>query len=99
MVGPQGSAAAPHQHGVVGMDKLATVRHHVEVRRIIDDCELVNADGMLVVWASRPLGNCSRERVPGVNRFAGLMERAAQKGWRVVLLGAHEDVPPQRTRR
>jgi N-acetylglucosaminyldiphosphoundecaprenol N-acetyl-beta-D-mannosaminyltransferase len=82
----------PHQHVVVNVDKLVKASRDPELRRIINDCALVNVDGMPVVWASRLLGKPLKERVAGVDLFEALMHRAAEKGWRVFLLGAKEEV-------
>nr|WP_307728052.1 WecB/TagA/CpsF family glycosyltransferase [Massilia terrae] len=82
----------PHQHVVVNVDKLVKASRDAELRQIINDCALVNADGMPVVWASRLLGKPLKERVAGVDLFEALMQRAGEKGWRVFLLGAREEV-------
>lgn len=82
----------PHQHVVVNVDKLVKARGDEQLRRIINDCALVNADGMPVVWASWLLGKPLKERVAGVDLFEALMKRSAEKGWRVYLLGAREEV-------
>ena len=82
----------PHQHVVVNVDKLVKASRDPELRRIINDCALVNVDGMPVVWASRLLGRPLKERVAGCDLFEALMRRAGEKGWRVFLLGAREDV-------
>ena len=82
----------PHQHVVVNVDKLVKASRDPELRRIINECALVNADGMPVVWASRLLGKPLKERVAGVDLFEALMRRAGEKGWRVFLLGAKEEV-------
>ena len=82
----------PHQHVVVNVDKLVKASRDESLRRVINDCALVNADGMPVVWASRLLGKPLKERVAGIDLFEALMRRAAEKGWRVFLLGAREDV-------
>ena len=82
----------PHQHVVVNVDKLVKASRDAELRRIINECALINVDGMPVVWASRLLGKPIKERVAGVDLFEALMQRAAQKGWRVFLLGAREEV-------
>lgn len=82
----------PHQHVVVNVDKLVKASRDAELRRIINDCALVNVDGMPVVWASRLLGKPLKERVAGVDLFEALMQRAGDKGWRVFLLGAREEV-------
>lgn len=86
------SSGKPHQHVVVNVDKLVKAQRDPELRRIINECALINADGMPVVWASRLLGKPLKERVAGVDLFDALMKRAAQKGWRVYLLGAKEEV-------
>ena len=85
-------AGTPHQHVVVNVDKLVKASRDPALRRIINACALVNVDGMPVVWASRLLGTPLKERVAGIDLFMALMERAAQCGWRVFLLGAQEEV-------
>lgn len=82
----------PHQHVVVNVDKLVKASRDAELRRIINECALVNVDGMLVVWASRLLGKPLKERVAGGDLFEALMRRSAEVGWRVFLLGAREEV-------
>jgi N-acetylglucosaminyldiphosphoundecaprenol N-acetyl-beta-D-mannosaminyltransferase len=82
----------PHQHVVVNVDKLVKASRDADLRRIINECALVNVDGMPVVWASRLLGKPLKERVAGVDMFEALMRRAGDKGWRVFLLGAREEV-------
>jgi N-acetylglucosaminyldiphosphoundecaprenol N-acetyl-beta-D-mannosaminyltransferase len=82
----------PHQHVVVNVDKLVKASRDPELRRIINECALINVDGMPVVWASRLLGKPLKERVAGVDLFESLMKRSADKGWRVYLLGAREEV-------
>ncbi len=86
------ASGRPHQHVVVNVDKLVKASRDDQLRRIINDCALVNVDGMPVVWASRLLGKPLKERVAGIDLFEALMQRAARKGWRVFLLGAREEV-------
>ena len=85
-------AGLPHQHVVVNVDKIVKARNDQSLRDIISRCALINADGMPVVWASRMLGTPLKERVAGVDLFDALMARAAEKGWRVFLLGAREEI-------
>jgi N-acetylglucosaminyldiphosphoundecaprenol N-acetyl-beta-D-mannosaminyltransferase len=86
------ASGRPHQHVVVNVDKLVKASRDEQLRQIINDCALVNVDGMPVVWASRLLGKPLKERVAGVDLFEALMRRAGDKGWRVFLLGAREEV-------
>ncbi len=78
----------PQQHVVVNVDKLVKASRDEGLRRIINECALVSADGMPVVWVSRLLGKALKERVARVDLFEALMKRSAEKAWRVYLLGA-----------
>lgn len=82
----------PHQHVVVNVDKLVKASRDAELREIINRCDLVNADGMPVVWAAWLVGAPLKERVTGIDLFEALMRRAARCGWRVYLLGAREEI-------
>ena len=82
----------PHQHVVVNVDKLVKASRDAELRRIINECALINVDGMPVVWASHLLGKPLKERVAGGDLFESLTRRPAEKGWRVFLLGAREEI-------
>ena len=86
------ASGRPHQHVVVNVDKLVKASRDAGLREIINDCALVNVDGMPVVWASRLLGKPLKARVAGVDLFEALMQRASTKQWRVFLLGAREEV-------
>ena len=82
----------PHQHAAVNADKLRKASKDPELRRIINECALINVDGVPVVWASRLLGKPLKERVAGIDLFEFLVERAAERGWRVFFLGAQEEI-------
>ncbi len=62
------------------------------LHRILAGCEMVVADGMPLVWASRMLGDALPERVTGVDLVPELMAMSARKGYRVFLLGGREGV-------
>jgi len=85
-------SGAPHQHVVVNVDKLVKASRDPDLRRIINECALINVDGMPGVWASRLLGKPLKERVAGVDLFESLVKRAAEKEWRVFFLGAREEI-------
>ncbi len=83
----------PHQHVVVNVDKLVKASKDEKLRKIINDCALINADGMPVVWAS-PLGSLRagkplKERVVGVDLLEHLMRRAAERGMAGIPSGRH----------
>lgn len=62
---------------------------------IIRRSALVVPDGIGIVWASRILNCPLEERVPGVELMDKLLERSAEKGWRVFLLGAKPGIADQ----
>lgn len=82
----------PHQHVVVNASKIVQAQDDDELARVISECDLINADGMAVVWAGRLLGQRLPERVAGIDLMDSLLARAAQRGWRVYLLGARSEV-------
>lgn len=81
-----------HQHVVVNVDKIVKLQRDPALREAILDCDLVNADGQPVVWASRLLGRPLKERVAGVDLFGALIERCGVRGLRPYLLGAKPEV-------
>ncbi len=69
------------------LDHLAMVRSGLFDRRLLDDADLVVADGMPLVWASRIAGNPLPERVAGSKLLPKLCGAAASAGLPVVFLG------------
>ncbi len=82
----------PIQHVVVNAAKVVEVDKNPELKAIIESCEIVNADGQAVVWASKILGNPLKERVAGIDLMQALVQRASQKGWSIYFFGAKQEV-------
>jgi len=59
-------SGVPHQHVGVNAALLVESERNPELRRVIRECDLVSADGISAVWASRLLGRPVPERVAGV---------------------------------
>lgn len=85
-------AGGPAQHVVLNAAKVVQMREDDRLRSIVAGCDLVNADGQSVVWASRVLGRRLPERVAGIDLFNAILERAAKTGHRVFFLGATQEV-------
>ena len=98
-VGAMIASGRPHQHVVINADKVVRAARDPQLAKIIAECDLINADGMPVVWASRLLGQPLPERVTGIDLFFALLERAEIHGWRVYFLGATEIVVAEVIRR
>jgi N-acetylglucosaminyldiphosphoundecaprenol N-acetyl-beta-D-mannosaminyltransferase len=81
-----------HQHVVVNVQKVVQADRDPEIRRIINACDLVNADGQPIVWASRLLRRPLPERVTGVDLMARLVAQAPAHGHAIYFLGARPAV-------
>jgi N-acetylglucosaminyldiphosphoundecaprenol N-acetyl-beta-D-mannosaminyltransferase len=55
---------------------------------VLEAADLCIPDGVGLLWAARRLGRPLPERVTGSDGVPLIAERAAQKGWRLFLLGA-----------
>lgn len=80
------------QHMAVNAAKIVLSRHDPELHRLINACDIVTADGLSVVWASRLLGDPLPTRVAGIDLMDELLSLAERRGYRVFLLGARPEV-------
>ena len=80
------------QIGVVNAAKLVNMRRDPGLRADVLACDMVLADGMAVVWASRVLGGHLPERVAGIDLMFEMLERGSVHGYRVFCLGATPEV-------
>lgn len=85
----------PRQHVVVNVAKIVSMQKDSELKRIIKACDIVNVDGMPIVWASKLLNVPLPCRVAGVDLFQELVGVSAQKGYRPFFFGAKEEVVKQ----
>jgi N-acetylglucosaminyldiphosphoundecaprenol N-acetyl-beta-D-mannosaminyltransferase len=81
----------PHYLVTANVDFLVQAQSDVELRHILVQAHLVLCDGTPLVWASRLLGNRLPERVAGSDLAPVLLKVAAEKKYRVFLLGATPD--------
>ncbi len=89
------TAVAEHkftQHVVVNVAKLVNMRKDPELDESVRSCDIINIDGMGVVFGARFLGHEIPERVAGVDLFLDLLRMSATEGYPVFLLGAKDDV-------
>lgn len=86
------TSPVPSQHVVLNAAKVVQMEHDPKLREIISQCDMVNADGISVVWASKLLGTPLPERVTGIDLFYAIVSRASQTGHRLYFLGATDQV-------
>jgi len=80
------------QHVVVNVAKIVNMQKDPILAESVKACDLINIDGMGVVFGSRFLGHDVPERVAGVDLFHELLAMSAKRGFPVFLLGATEEV-------
>ncbi len=80
------------QHMAINPAKVVRMMEDPEVRRTVRRCEVISADGIGFVWASRFLGKPLPERVTGIELMDRLMAQAAQRGLKPYFLGAKEEI-------
>ncbi len=82
----------PTQHVVINASKVNLMNEDPELRKIVNNCPLINADGASILWAAKKLGVPLKERVTGIDLFQNLVKVAAEKGYKIYLFGAKEEV-------
>jgi UDP-N-acetylglucosamine 2-epimerase (non-hydrolysing) len=85
-------ARAPIQHVAVNAAKVVAMQQDQSLRRIVNRCELITADGQSVVWASHLLGDPLPSRVTGIDLMGQLFELAERRRYRVYVLGGRAEV-------
>lgn len=79
-------------HVVVNAGKIVAMQKDADLRKSVNESDVINADGQAVVWASHFLGKPLKERVAGIDLMANLVEMAHEKGYKIFLFGAKEEV-------
>ena len=83
------------QHVVVNVAKLVNMQKDSVLAQSVKSCDIINIDGMGVVWGARFCGHDIPERVAGVDLFHHLLAMSAKQGFPVFLLGAQEAIVKQ----
>lgn len=63
-----------------------------ELKRCLEVAEIITADGMSVVWASRFLGHALKERITGIDSICRIMRQAEELQHKIFLLGAKQEI-------
>lgn len=78
--------------GVVNAAKIVNMKTDQELRKAVDDSDVVYADGVSIVWASRLLNVPVPERIAGIDLMHRIMEQGCRRHYRVFCLGATPEV-------
>ncbi|TQD40765.1 WecB/TagA/CpsF family glycosyltransferase [Haloflavibacter putidus] len=79
-------------HTVVNAGKIVAMQKDENLRKSVNEADLINADGQAVIWASKILNKPLKERVAGIDLFENLIGLAQKKKHSIYLLGAKEEV-------
>jgi len=82
----------PLHHVVVNAAKFVNAQKDIKLKESIINCDIINADGQAIVWASNFLNQPLPERVAGIDLMTALVDMAGKKGYKVYLLGASNQV-------
>lgn len=82
----------PIQHIVVNAAKLVLMQEDKELYQSVVKSDIINADGMAVVWAAEILGKPLPERVAGVDLMQELVILASEKKYKIFFFGGVEEV-------
>jgi N-acetylglucosaminyldiphosphoundecaprenol N-acetyl-beta-D-mannosaminyltransferase len=89
----------PHYVVTPNVDFLVRAKRDASLHQILVHADLVLCDGKPLVWASQWLGNALPGRVAGSDLVPVLLQRAAERGWKIFLLGGAEGVAAEAARR
>lgn len=79
----------------VNADKINEVNQNELMKKIVNSCGIINADGASVVLASKYLNKRLPERVAGIDLMQELVKLSSEKEYSVYLLGARQEVVEQ----
>jgi N-acetylglucosaminyldiphosphoundecaprenol N-acetyl-beta-D-mannosaminyltransferase len=79
-------------HVVVNAVKVANAQKDKQLKESIISCDIINADGQGIVWASQFLNSPLPERVAGIDLMEELVRLASEKRYRIFFLGAREEI-------
>jgi N-acetylglucosaminyldiphosphoundecaprenol N-acetyl-beta-D-mannosaminyltransferase len=76
----------------VNAAKVVQAQTDAALLETLEKFDLVTADGQAIVWAGRLLGRPLPERIAGIDLMNEVVERAAERGWRVFLFGGKPEI-------
>ena len=79
-------------HCVINAGKVVKMQSDKVLMESVVNSDIINADGMSVVWAARFLGYKIKERVAGIDLMENLVRLAHEKSYSCFFLGAKQEV-------
>ena len=79
-------------HCVINAGKIVKMQSDKKLKESIVSSDIINADGIGVVWAARFFGHEIKERVTGIDLMENLVRLAHENNYKCFFLGAKEQV-------
>lgn len=74
------------------VDHIVKLENDEEFKEVYKEADLILTDGMPLIWISKLKKNPIKEKISGSDLFPNVCKLAAEKGYKVFLLGAAEGV-------
>ena len=82
------ASGQPHQIVTANAEIIYQASKNEKMRNVINNAQMVTADGSGVVWASRQLGEPLEQRVTGIDLVNSICEQSAKDKWKIYILGS-----------
>jgi N-acetylglucosaminyldiphosphoundecaprenol N-acetyl-beta-D-mannosaminyltransferase len=79
-------------HCVINAGKVVKIQNDEILKESVINSDIINADGMSIVWSVRFLGYKIQERVAGIDLMENLIRLAHKKKYSCFFLGAKQEV-------
>mgnify|MGYP006123981667 CR=1 FL=1 len=79
-------------HCVINASKVVKMQNDQMLKESVLNCDIISADGMSIVWATRFLGHNIYERVAGIDLMEELIKLSHKKKYKCFFFGAKENV-------
>jgi N-acetylglucosaminyldiphosphoundecaprenol N-acetyl-beta-D-mannosaminyltransferase len=79
-------------HIAVNVAKVVNMQTDRALYESVVSADIINADGLPLIWVSRLFGKPLPERVTGVDLMHNLVQLAHKKGYKIYFLGATDEV-------
>ncbi len=77
-----------HQIVTANAEIIYQASKNEKMKNVINNAQMVTADGSGVVWASRQLGEPLEQRVTGIDLVNSICEKSAEDKWKIYILGS-----------
>lgn len=79
----------------INVDVVMKIENDPELKRVVDEADMVLVDGKPLVWISKIHGNPVKAKISGSDLVPLLMSVAAEKGYSVFIIGGKDGIAEQ----